>query len=154
MANLHFISTSSFYKDVLEYIYKLGDKQIHNFFYLDEIKLRNYRYNRRDNEVEEKGKILIPGEIEINIMYNSEIIHCKHECIVDHNQNIQKLMLVNECCGGPKGEILFCKITLTNNNKFELYHYSFFYSSFFYHLIFFLLHLQMKLIFLYCYLLK
>ena len=50
-------------------------------------------------------------------MYNSEIIHCKHECIVDHNQNIQKLMLVNECCGGPKGEILFCKITLTNNNK-------------------------------------
>ena len=117
MANLHFISTSPFYKDVLEYIYKLGDKQIHNFFYLDEIKLRNYRYNRRDNEVEEKGEILIPGEIEINIMYNSEIIHCKHECIVDHNQNIQKLMLVNDCCGGPKGEILFCKITLTHNNK-------------------------------------
>ena len=54
MANLHFISTSPFYNDVLEYIYKLGEKQIHNFFYLDEIKFRNYRYNRRDNETEEK----------------------------------------------------------------------------------------------------
>ena len=43
MANLHFISTSPFYKDVLEYIYKLGEEQIHNFFYLDEIRFRNYR---------------------------------------------------------------------------------------------------------------
>ena len=42
MANLHFISTSPFYKDVLEYIYKLGEEQIHNFFYLDEIKFRNF----------------------------------------------------------------------------------------------------------------
>ena len=58
MANLHFISTSPFYKDVLEYIYKLGEEQIHNFFYLDEIKFRNYRYNR-GNENDEKGKILM-----------------------------------------------------------------------------------------------
>ena len=72
MANLHFISTSPFYNDVLEYIYKLGEKQIHNFFYLDEIKFRNYRYNR-NNDNDEKGKILIPGEIAINIMYNSFI---------------------------------------------------------------------------------
>jgi len=41
MANLHFISTSPFYNDVLEYIYKLGEKQIHNFFYLDEIKFKS-----------------------------------------------------------------------------------------------------------------
>ena len=116
MSRLHFISTSPLYKDVLEYIYILGEENIHDFFYIDEIKFKNYRY-RLNNENDEKGKILIPGEIAINIMYNNEIIHCKHECIVDDKQNIQKLMLVNECCGGPKGEILFCKITLTNNNK-------------------------------------
>ena len=116
MSRLHFISTSPLYKDVLEYIYILGEENIHDFFYIDEIKFKNYRY-RLNNEDDEKGKILIPGEIAINIMYNNEIIHCKHECIVDDKQNIQKLMLVNECCGGPKGEILFCKITLTNNSK-------------------------------------
>ena len=116
MSRLHFISTSPLYKDVLEYIYILGEENIHDFFYIDEIKFKNYRY-RLNNEDDEKGKILIPGEIAINIMYNDEIIHCKHECIVDDKQNIQKLMLVNECCGGPKGEILFCKITLTNNSK-------------------------------------
>ena len=116
MSCLHFISTSPLYKDVLEYIYILGEENIHDFFYIDEIKFKNYRY-RLNNENDEKGKILIPGEIAINIMYNDEIIHCKHEYIVDDKQNIQKLMLVNECCGGPKGEILFCKITLTNNNK-------------------------------------
>ena len=70
--------------------------------------------NIKDNETEEKGRILIPGEIEINIVYNNQVIHCKHECIVDHNQNIQKLILVNECCGGPKGQILFCKINHTD----------------------------------------
>ena len=55
MSRLHFISTSPLYKDVLEYIYILGEENIHDFFYIDEIKFKNYRY-RLNNENDEKGK--------------------------------------------------------------------------------------------------
>ena len=116
MPQLHFISTNPFYKDVLEYIYKL-DNSINDFFYLDEVKTRSYRYGRVSNVY---GKVLVPGEVETSINYEGSIIHCKHEFICDNNSNIQKLMLVNDCCGGPKGEILFCKITLINDDKEKL----------------------------------
>ena len=65
MNQLHFISSNTFYKDVLEYIYYLGEDHINNFFYVDEQKYKNYRHNNNYNQV--KGKVLIPGEIEITL---------------------------------------------------------------------------------------
>ena len=44
MQQLHFISTSPFYKDVLENVYKYNVENIKDFFYLDEMKFKNYRY--------------------------------------------------------------------------------------------------------------
>ena len=57
MQQLHFISTSPFYKDILENVYKYNVEDITDFFYLDEIKFRNYRYGR-SIDTENIGKIL------------------------------------------------------------------------------------------------
>ena len=112
MNQLHFISSNTFYKDVLEYIYYLGEDHINNFFYVDEQKYKNYRHNNH-NQV--KGKVLIPGEIEITLDYKNTRVHCKHEIILDNLNNIMKLQKGE--CGGSTNDILFCKITLIHGNK-------------------------------------
>jgi len=114
MQELHFISTNQFYKDVLEYIYTLDKENIDDFFYLDELKSKSYRFGKVSIDY---GKVLVPGEVELKIQFEDHIILCKHEIIRDHNNNIEKLMLVNDCCGGPKGEILFCKLSLKHEDK-------------------------------------
>jgi SpoVK/Ycf46/Vps4 family AAA+-type ATPase len=111
---LQFISTNSYYRHVLEYIYKLEKENIDNFFYLEEINLKSYSY--RNTYVDDKEKILIPGEIDIDIHFENEIIKCKHFIIKDDKQNIEKLLVVNDCCGGPKGQVPFCKLELEHEN--------------------------------------
>ena len=70
MNQLHFISTSTFYRDVLEYIYILSKEQITDFFYVEEEKYKSYRYNEKQS----KGKVLIPGEIDIDVPYKGDIV--------------------------------------------------------------------------------
>ena len=50
MNQLHFISTSTFYRDVLEYIYVLSKEQITDFFYVEEEKYKSYRYNEKQSK--------------------------------------------------------------------------------------------------------
>ena len=116
MQQLHFISTSPFYKDVLENVYKYNVENIKDFFYLDEMKFKNYRYGSMI-DTENIGKILIPGEIECSFLYDENVINFKHECLRDKDNKIEKLMQVNDCCGGPKGDIIFWKCTISNNDK-------------------------------------
>lgn len=116
MNQLHLISNNIFYRPVLEYIYELEKNNITDFIYLDELNIRTYHY-RNKSALEEKEKVLIPGDIQIYINFNNDIIHFKHEVIRDNYGNICKLMHVNDCCGGPKGDIIFSKITLAHNNK-------------------------------------
>ena len=116
LTTLNFISTTPFYKDVLENVYKYNDKKINDFYYVDEMKFRNYRYGQ-NNVDDDKGKILLPGEVKCSFLYDDIVIDFKHEVIRDKDDKIDKLMLVNDCCGGPKGEILFCKCTLASDNK-------------------------------------
>jgi hypothetical protein len=112
---LEFISNNSYYRHVLENIYKLGKDKINNFVYLEEINLRSYSY--KNMYLDDKEKVLIPGEIDIEIEFENEIIRCKHYHIKDNKDNIQKLVLVNDCCGGPKGENVFWKLELIHENK-------------------------------------
>lgn len=116
MQQLHFISTSPFYKDVLENVYKYNVENIKDFFYLDEMKFKNYRYGAMI-DTENIGKILVPGEIECSFLYEENVINFKHECLRDKDNKIEKLMQVNDCCGGPKGDIIFWKCTLSTHNK-------------------------------------
>ena len=44
MNNLHFFVNNPYYKDVLENIYKHNSDNIKDFFYLEDMKSRNYRY--------------------------------------------------------------------------------------------------------------
>ena len=116
MNHLHFVCNNIFYRPVLEYIYELNKDNINDFMYLEELNIRTYHY-RYKSALEEKEKVLIPGEIESCIIYNGEQIHFKHEVIRDQYNNIQKFLIVNDCCGGPKGEIMFSKITLAHQSK-------------------------------------
>tara|TARA_B110000495_G_scaffold201082_1_gene217703 strand:+ start:64 stop:1308 length:1245 start_codon:yes stop_codon:yes gene_type:complete len=114
MQNLHFISTSTFYKDVLENIYKYNKDIICDFFYLEEMKFRTFIYNHVENK--NVGKVIVPGELELDFTYNGKNIHIKHEYIYDKDNKIDKLMLVNDC-GCTKGQILFTKLTLSSIDK-------------------------------------
>ena len=119
MPSVHFISNNIFYRPILEYVYELGKDTIQDFFYVDEMNIRTYHY-RNKSALQEKEKVLIPGELEIQISFEGDIINCKHEIMRDHNNNIQKLMQVNDCCGGPKGEIIFAKLTLSSNTNKDI----------------------------------
>ena len=111
MNQLHFISTSSFYRDVLEYIYVLSKEQITDFFYIEEEKYKSFRYNEKQS----KGKILIPGEIDIDVPYKGDIVKFSHIFMKDHMSNIIKLQ--KGSCNGSTNDVLFSKITLGNLNK-------------------------------------
>lgn len=114
---LEFVSSNSYYITVLEYIYKLSSNQINNFFYLEEIYLKNYNYNRKNLLKEDNEKILIPGEIDIEIDYKNTKIKCRHYVVKDNNGNAQKILKINDCCGGPKGEVILCKLEIENDDK-------------------------------------
>ena len=62
---LEFISTNTYYRHVLENIYKIAKDKINSFYYLEEINLRSFNY--RSRFLDDKNKILIPGEIDIII---------------------------------------------------------------------------------------
>ena len=111
MNQLHFISTSTFYRDVLEYIYVLSKDQITDFFYVEEEKYKSYRYNEKQS----KGKVLIPGEIDIDVPYKGDIVKFSHIFMKDHMSNIIKLQ--QGACNGSTNDVLFSKITLGNPNK-------------------------------------
>lgn len=119
MPSLHFISSNIFYRPILEYIYELGKNDIQDFFYFDELNIKTYHW-RNKSALQEKEKVLLPGELEIQLQYENEVIYCKHEVMRDQNNNIQKLMQVNDCCGGPKGEIIFAKLTLSSNTNKDI----------------------------------
>jgi len=119
MPSVHFISNNIFYRPILEYVYELGKDDIQDFFYVDELNIRTYHY-RNKSALQEKEKVLMPGELEIQVSFEGDIIHCKHEIMRDHNNNIEKLMQASECCGGPKGQIIFAKITLSSNTNKEI----------------------------------
>jgi len=112
---LEFISTNTYYRHVLENIYKIAKDKINSFYYLEEINLRSFNY--RSRFLDDKNKILIPGEIDIIIEYNGENIHIKHHIVKDQDNNSQKLLLVSDCCGGPKGEVIFYKLELIHENE-------------------------------------
>ena len=117
MQNLHFISTSTFYKDVLENIYKYNSDIICDFFYLEEMKFRTFIYNHIENK--NVGKVIVPGELELDFTYNGKNIHIKHEYIYDKDNKIDKIMLM-DCNGGTKGQVLFTKLTLSSIDKKSL----------------------------------
>ena len=114
MQNLHFISTSTFYKDVLENIYTYTKDIICDFFYLEEMKFRTFIYNHIENK--NVGKVIVPGELELDFTYNGKNIHIKHEYIYDKDNKIDKIMLMNDN-GGTKGQALFTKLTLSSIDK-------------------------------------
>jgi hypothetical protein len=114
MQNLHFISTSTFYKDVLENIYKYNKDIICDFFYLEEMKFRTFIYNHIENK--NVGKVIVPGELELDFIYNGGNIHIKHEYIYDKDNKIDKIMLMNDN-GSTKGQVLFTKLTLSSIDK-------------------------------------
>ena len=114
MQNLHFISTSTFYKDVLENIYKYNSDIICDFFYVEEMKFRTFIYNHVENK--NVGKVIVPGELELDFTYNGKNIHIKHEYIYDKDNKIDKLMLM-DCNGGTKGQVLLTKLTLSSIDK-------------------------------------
>ena len=114
MQNLHFISTSTFYKDVLENIYKYNKDIICDFFYVEEMKFRTFIYNHIENK--NVGKVIVPGELELDFIYNGKNIHIKHEYIYDNDNKIDKIMLM-DCNGGTKGQVLFTKLTLSSIDK-------------------------------------
>ena len=86
MQNLHFISTSTYYRDVLENIYKYNIDNINDFLYLEEMKFRTWKYGKSEDK--NVGKVLIPGEIEIDFVYKDTNIHVKHESIRDNENNL------------------------------------------------------------------
>ena len=110
MSKIHFTSLSAFYRDVLEYIYVISKDVISDFFYIEEQKYKSFRHDK----LESKGKVLIPGECELNIQYKGTIIKCSHMFMNDHMSNIMKL---RKATGYSNSDVLFCKLTLENSDK-------------------------------------
>ena len=57
MNTIHLISSDTFYKDVLEYIYHVEKDKINDFVYLEEQMYKQYRYNSCSIEVPCMGNI-------------------------------------------------------------------------------------------------
>ena len=113
MNNIHLISTDTFYKDVLEYIYYLEKDKIHDFVYLEEQMYKQYRYNLVQKNTD--GKVLIPGEIDIIINYKNNEIKCKHKIVKDHHNNSETLS--KGLCSGGSIDIIFNHLKLSHDNK-------------------------------------
>ena len=113
MNTIHLISSDTFYKDVLEYIYFLEKDKINNFVYLEEQMYKQYRYNLSQKHT--NGKVLIPGELDITINYKDNEIKCKHRIVKDHNNNAETLL--KGLCTGASMDILFTRLKLSHDNK-------------------------------------
>ena len=115
MNNLQFFVNNAYYKDVLENVYKYNSDNIKDFFYLEDLKSRNFRYGSSITTY--NGKVLVPGIFDSEFQYNDNTILVKHEVINDKDGNFDKLLVTNDCCGGPKGQFLLTKLTLSCIDK-------------------------------------
>lgn len=114
MYNLLFYVNNPYYKDVLENVYKYNSNDIKDFFYLEDMKSRNYKYGNAITTY--NGKVLVPSIFESQFQYNDDKILVKHEIIYDKDENIDKILITNDC-GGPKGQFILTKLTLSCIDK-------------------------------------
>lgn len=115
MNNLQFFVNNAYYKDVLENVYKYNSDDIKDFFYLEDMKSRNFRYGNTITTY--NGKVLVPGIFESEFKYKDNTILVKHEVMNDKDGNFDKILITNDCCGGPKGQYIITKLTLSCMDK-------------------------------------
>lgn len=112
MYNLLFYVNNPYYKDVLENIYKYNSDSIKDFFYLEDMKSRNYRYGNSITTY--NGKILVPGIFESQFQYNNDTLLVKHEVINDKDGNFDKLLVTRDC---TTTQFILTKLTLSCVDK-------------------------------------
>jgi hypothetical protein len=112
MYNLLFYVNNPYYKDVLENVYKYNNNNIKDFFYLEDMKSRNYRYGNTITTY--NGKILVPGVFESEFQYNNDTLLVKHEVINDKDGNFDKLLVTRDC---TTTQFILTKLTLSCVDK-------------------------------------
>lgn len=108
MNNLLFYVNNAYYKDVLENVYKYNSDNIKDFFYLEDMKSRNYRYGNTITTY--NGKILVPGIFESEFKYNNDTLLVKHEIIYDKDEKFDKLLVTRDC---TTTQFILTKLTLS-----------------------------------------
>lgn len=112
MYNLLFYVNNPYYKDVLENIYKYNSDSIKDFFYLEDMKSRNYRYGSSITTY--NGKILVPGVFESEFQYNNDTLLIKHEIIYNKDEKFDKLLVTRDC---TTTQFILTKLTLSCVDK-------------------------------------
>tara|TARA_B100001287_G_scaffold193054_1_gene163223 strand:+ start:530 stop:1786 length:1257 start_codon:yes stop_codon:yes gene_type:complete len=112
MYNLLFYVNNPYYKDVLENVYKYNSDNIKDFFYLEDMKSRNYRYGSSITVY--NGKILVPGIFESEFQYDNNRILVKHEIIYDKDKKFDKLLVTRD---GATTQFILTKLTLSCVDK-------------------------------------
>ena len=112
MYNLLFYVNNPYYKDVLENIYKYNSDKIKDFFYLEDMKSRNYRYGSSITTY--NGKILVPGVFDSKFQYNNDTLLIKHEIIYDKDEKFDKLLVTRDC---TTTQFILTKLTLSCIDK-------------------------------------
>lgn len=112
MYNLLFYVNNPYYKDVLENVYKYNSDSIKDFFYLEDMKSRNYRYGNTITTY--NGKILVPGVFESEFQYNDDTLLIKHEIIYDKDEKFDKLLVTRDC---TTTQFILTKLTLSCVDK-------------------------------------
>jgi len=123
MKNLIIYNNGSFYQSVLNYIYHKYDHKIEDFEYLSESIIHNYEYRNRNKEI--KIKMYNPCDTIFSFIYERNDkcyeIHFQLETILQIDKNVQKLIQPIGC--STVEEIIFKKITLSNDDKEILIHF-------------------------------
>lgn len=112
MYNLLFYVNNPYYKDVLENVYKYNSDNINDFFYLEDMKSRNYRYGNTITSY--SGKILVPDVFESEFNYNDNTLLVKHEIIYDKDEKFDKLLVTRDC---TTTQFILTKLTLSCVDK-------------------------------------